>query len=92
MSGIKLRMLHFRGKPDTPVGAQKWGAKLLPVRVRTSKLARNSYTYDHLPRHPNDGSTKVERETIYFHSRPISTSQIGAYTHNSYVTDIRVTR
>ena len=32
MSGIKLRMLHFRGKPDTPVGAQKWGAKLLPDR------------------------------------------------------------
>ena len=31
-SGIKLRMLHFRGKPDTPVGAQKWGAKLLPDR------------------------------------------------------------
>ena len=29
MSGIKLRMLHF---PDTPVGAQKWGAKLLPDR------------------------------------------------------------
>ena len=23
--GIKLRMLHFRGKPDTPLGAQKWG-------------------------------------------------------------------
>ena len=32
LSGIKLRMLHFRGKPDTPVGAQKWGAKLLPDR------------------------------------------------------------
>ena len=32
----------YRGKPDTPVGAQKRSAKLLPVRVRTSKLARNS--------------------------------------------------
>ena len=40
MSGIKLRIPHF---PDTPVGAQKWGGKLLPVRVRTSKLADNSY-------------------------------------------------
>ena len=52
MSGIKLRMLHFRGKPDTPVGAQKWGAKLLPDdrnlnfwgRIRLY-VARNFFDY-----------------------------------------------
>ena len=37
---VYIHILHF---PDTPVGAQKWTAKLLPVRVRTSKLPRNSY-------------------------------------------------
>ena len=39
-SGFLFSMLHF---PDTQMGAQKRGGKLLPVRVRTSKLADNSY-------------------------------------------------
>ena len=64
-SGIKLRILHF---PDTPVGAQKWGAKLLPVRVRTSKLADNSYARG--TRHssyPLVCEVEIDREVV---SRP----------------------
>ena len=55
-------MLHF---PDTPVGAQKRGGKLLPDRFRPRKLADNSYVANIRVIYPLVLKFELEREVVF---------------------------